>query len=109
VVRLAGDWPAVRAAVRERRMAPGLSTAELARRAGMSPTTVRCLGSTPNRGWVLYEIERVLGWPRGYLLAVLNGEAPEQPAVPVTERLTRIEEKVDDLTSLVRQGPAPEP
>jgi hypothetical protein len=104
VVRLEGDWAAVRAAVRERRVALGLSTAALARRARMSETTVRYLGSQPNRGWVLYELERVLGWPRGYLFGLLSGKPPD-PGVATTEgRLVRIEAKVDEIVDLVRNG-----
>jgi transcriptional regulator with XRE-family HTH domain len=109
VVRLEGDWPAVQAAVRERRTALGMSTAELARRAGLSPTTIRYIGGRPNRHYVLYEIERVLGWPRGHLIGILTGESPTPPATSVATGLTRIEKKVDELTTLVRNGSAPEP
>jgi transcriptional regulator with XRE-family HTH domain len=109
VVRLEGDWAAVRAAVRERRLALGLSVAEMARRAGMSETTIRSIGVRPNRRYILYAVDRVLGWPRGHLIGVLTGEPPPPPAPTTGARLARLERKVDDLTALVRNGPAPGP
>ena len=42
----AGDWAAVGTVVRERMRELGMSTAELAREAGLSETTIRCLGQS---------------------------------------------------------------
>jgi hypothetical protein len=103
-VKLDGDWPAVRAAVRERRAELRLSTAELARRARLSETTVRYFGLGPSYSSTLRQIEYGVGFPRDYLLRVLNGESPEPVGTPVMARLGRIEEKVDELMSLVRSG-----
>lgn len=109
VVRLEGDWPAVSAAVRQRRVTLRMSVAELARRSGLSQTTVRYIGGRPNHRWVLYAIEQGLGWPRGHLIGVLTGKSPPALAATVADLLVQIDKKVDDLTSLVRHGPAPEP
>jgi hypothetical protein len=59
-------------------------------------------------------LNTALGFPRGYLTRLLNGEPPgpagtPAPAeTPVMTRLTRIEQKLDELLTLARAN-SPEP
>jgi hypothetical protein len=77
----AGDWAAVDRAVTERRLELHMSISYLARETGLSPTTIRYLGSPAgkhNRS-TLVALSVVLGWPYEYLVNLLNG-APEKNA-----------------------------
>ncbi len=103
------DWPAVRAAVDARMSELRLSTAELARRTRMSQTIIRAFRKGRSRpcGLTITGLNEGLGLPRGYLHAIAEGKKPDPP-VTTGARLARIEKKVDDLISLVRNGsPAP--
>lgn len=98
------DWAAVADAVRERKRELKMTTAELAREARLSPTTVRYLGRAPtSHKSALVAISGVLRWRYDYLVNILNGE-PEKnarvkaPTATSLERLLR-----DEATKLARQ------
>jgi transcriptional regulator with XRE-family HTH domain len=81
-----GDRQAVGWAVRERMAQLGFSTAELARRSGLSETTIRDImqGTSRNNKSTLVAISAVLSWPPDYLVNILHGDAdknvaPESP------------------------------
>ncbi len=100
-----GDWPAVRAAARERMKALRMSTARLARVTGLSPTTIRYFGLKPAAPSTLTQINSALGFPAGHLLAILHGESPDPAAATdtVMKRLIRVERKLDQLLTLYSQ------
>jgi transcriptional regulator with XRE-family HTH domain len=110
VSRAERDWPAVRAAVNARMSELRLTTSELARRTRMSETTIRAFRKGRSRpcGLTITGFNEGLGLPRGYLHAIAEGRTPYPPQVTTGARLARLEQKVDDLISLVRSGP-PEP
>ena len=74
----AGDWAAVGTVVRERMRELGMSTAELAREAGLSETTIRYLGQSREANWhrrsTLVVMSAVLRWRYDHLANVLHGE-----------------------------------
>jgi hypothetical protein len=74
-----GDWAAVDRSVTERRAELRMSISYLARETGLSPTTIRYLGSPAGKHnkSTLVALSVVLGWPYKYLVNVLNG-APEK-------------------------------
>ena len=74
-----GDWAAVGQAVTERMGELHMSISYLARETGLSPTTIRYLG-TPARKHnqsTLVALSAVLGWRHDYLLNILLGN-PEK-------------------------------
>jgi hypothetical protein len=83
----------------------GLGIEALARATGLSRNTVRYFGQAPAHVGTLEAIGVGLGWPPGYLLRILNGEAPRSagvpavPETPVMARLTQIEQKLDAVLS----------
>jgi transcriptional regulator with XRE-family HTH domain len=101
------DWPSVRTVVEARMRELKLSTAELARRTRMSETTIRAFRKGRSRpcGLTITGLNEGLGLPSGYLHAVAEGRTPDPPPVTTGARLARLEKKVDDLISLVRDGP----
>jgi hypothetical protein len=101
-----GDWPAVRAATRQRMKALRIGTARLARVTGLSETTIRYFGLKPAAPSTLTQVNNALGFPAGHLLAVLRGESPEPAAVrdTVGKCLIRIERKLDQLLTLYSQA-----
>jgi hypothetical protein len=101
-----GDWPAVRAAARERMKLLGLSTARLARSTRLSQTTIRYFGVKPSAPSTLTQVNNALGFPAGHLLAVLRGESPGTEAEPDTfgKCVVRIERKLDQLLTLYSQA-----
>lgn len=80
----AGDWAAVDLAVTERMVEFRMSISYLARETGLSPTTIRYLGSPAgkhNRS-TLVALSVVLGWPYKYLVNIVNGEPEKNVASP---------------------------
>jgi hypothetical protein len=71
-----GDWTAVDRAVSERRLELHMSISYLARETGLSPTTIRYLGSPAGKHnkSTLVALSVVLGWPYRHLIRILNGE-----------------------------------
>lgn len=68
-----GDWAAVRQAVEERMSELHISASHLARETGLSPTTIRYLG-TPTKKHnksTLVALSVVLGWRYDYLIKIL--------------------------------------
>jgi transcriptional regulator with XRE-family HTH domain len=77
-----------------------VSTAALARRTGLSETTIRYLarGTSPRQASTLAAVSAALGWPHGYLRSVADHEPLSMaPTVSVREALARIERKLDVL------------
>jgi hypothetical protein len=74
-----GDWTAVDRAVTERRLELHMSISYLARETGLSPTTIRYLGSPAGKHnkSTLVALSVVLGWRYKHLINILNGE-PEK-------------------------------
>jgi transcriptional regulator with XRE-family HTH domain len=95
-------WLAVREAIDGRMAELGLTTATLARKAGVSAGTVRSLrtGKARAQRMTLYKLSSALGWPGGYLQAITQGRLPEAPplGMAITERLDRIERKLDVIS-----------
>ena len=112
---MTGDWPAVREAVQDRMTALHLTAQSLARQTGLSPTTILYFGQSPASIGALTALNAVLGFPPGYLVRVLAGEppgpagTPRPPQSPVMARLTRIEQKLDELLALGNGPHAREP
>lgn len=79
-----GDWPAVREAFLKRAKALGVTTAELARRTGLSETTIRYFGESPATPGTVTLLNSALRLPNGHLLATLRGERVEKVALPDT-------------------------
>jgi hypothetical protein len=71
-----GDWAAVDRAVTERRSELHMSISYLARETGLSPTTIRYLGSPAGKHnkSTLVALSVVLGWRYKHLINILNGE-----------------------------------
>jgi hypothetical protein len=101
------DWSAVRAAVDARVQELRLSVAVPAPRARMSETIISAFRNGRSRpcGSTLSGLNEGPGLPRGYLHAVAERKKPEPPPVTTGARLARIEKKINELTSLVRNGP----
>jgi transcriptional regulator with XRE-family HTH domain len=96
-----GDRWAVSEAVRERMAQRGLSTAEIARRSGLSETTIRDItyGTNRHNKSTLVAISAVLGWPPDYLTNILRGE-PGKNVTPVSQleaHLARLAEGIGAL------------
>lgn len=74
-----GDWAAVDQAVTERRRELHMSISYLARETGLSPTTIRYLGSPAGKHnkSTLVALSVVLGWRYNHLINILRGE-PEK-------------------------------
>ena len=110
VSRLDWDWPAVRAAVDARMSELRLSTAELARRARMSETTIRAFRQGRSRPYVFNDHQPQRG-PRaaqGLPARDRRGTTARPASTTTAARLARLEEKVDHLISLARNT-FPEP
>lgn len=74
-----GDWAAVRQAVEERLSELHMSASHLARETGLSPTTIRYLG-TPTKKHnksTLVALSVVLGWRYDYLINILLRQPQE--------------------------------
>jgi hypothetical protein len=74
-----GDWVAVHQAVEERLGELRMSASHLARETGLSPTTIRYLG-TPTKKHnksTLVALSGVLGWRYDYLINILLGRPQE--------------------------------
>lgn len=74
-----GDWVAVHQAVTERRTELHMSISYLAHETGLSPTTIRYLGTPAGKHnkSTLVALSAVLGWRHNHLVNILNGE-PEK-------------------------------
>lgn len=68
-----GDWAAVRQAVAERLSELRMSTSHLARETGLSPTTIRYLGTPAKKHnkSTLVALSVVLGWRYDHLINIL--------------------------------------
>jgi hypothetical protein len=101
----AGDWPAVREAVRARLGELTMSTAELARLTCLSETTIRYLGTAPRNKSSLVAMSAVLRWRYDHLTNILNGH-PEKnvhirpPPLATLERI--VHEELGSLRQQVR-------
>jgi len=91
------DWDGVRVALRDRMRELGVSTAELARRTGLSETTIRGIGQAgKTSAAVLITISAVLRWRYDHLTNIARGQ-PEKnvritpPPSVTTERVVRAE------------------
>jgi transcriptional regulator with XRE-family HTH domain len=102
-----GDKEAVGRAVKERMAQLGLTTAELARRSGLSETTIRGITQATarhNRS-TLVAISAVLDWPPDYLVNVLHGEADKNVKAesPLEIQLAKLANGLAGLTEIVHQ------
>jgi len=71
---------AVEAVIDAARQDLGIKWTEVARRAGIAPQTLwRYRKGEQQTGDTTRAIEKVFGWPRGYLDAIAGGEAPPPP------------------------------
>jgi lambda repressor-like predicted transcriptional regulator len=92
------DWAAVADVITARLRRLRMSKAELARETGLSETTIRYLGRSPNPHYkpALLAISVMLRWRHDYLLNVLHGR-PEKnvqvtpPLLAAVERLVHAE------------------
>lgn len=104
------NWPSVRDAMQARTSELKMSTAELARRTGLSESTIRYIGEPGRRHnrSSLVAISAVLRWRYDYLTNILNGH-PEKnvkitpPVSVIVEGVVRAEigplrRQVSDLT-----------
>src|SRR3954454_22756487 len=77
--RVAENWAAVAAALRERLDERGMTMTDLAARSGVSLTTVRelvhVLNTRRRQPRTLASLSTALGWPAEHLGAVLRGQA----------------------------------
>ena len=72
------DWNGVRSALRDRMRELGVSTAGLARRTGLSETTIRGIGQAgKTSAVVLVTISAVLRWRYDHLTSIARGQ-PEK-------------------------------
>ncbi len=101
-----GDWVAVREAIRSRMRELNISTAALAREAGLSETTVRYLGqsiSGHNRT-TLVALAAVLRWRHDYLINIANGEPGKNVRIMQVEpsEIAELKRTVEETNSMVR-------
>lgn len=77
------DWAAVAKEVRERMQQLDMTQAELVQRSGLAPMTVRELVNDSARRRrsraTLAVLSEALGWPRDYLVDVVEGRRPSDP------------------------------
>ena len=108
-------------AVRAERQAQGATLKHVAARGGTSALTVmNAEKGQPLRPFTLVALDRGLGWPPGTAAGILAGTKPPQPGsgtpgqpnapVPtsdgtgISERLARLEGKLDALIAMVAAG-----
>lgn len=92
-------WPAVSAAIRQRRHALGLTQAEAAQKGGLSLPTwgvVETGRQTNFRNYTLSRVTRALGWPLDAIDRLLAGESPEQIADTGQTHLDRRRQELGD-------------
>ena len=102
---MARDWPAVADALKARLADLDMTQAELVQRSRLAPMTIRELlhNSAQRRrsDQTLAAMSEALGWPPGYLRAVADGQAPDDPDAgdPVLTELAALKEAVTVITS----------
>lgn len=105
------DWDAVARAIQNRLDETRSTQMEIASRARVSLTTLRELQHNLNprrrRPQTLSAVSEALGWPAGYLVQVLHGEAAEphtdESADPVLTSLSGLEQEIRALRARVDQ------
>jgi transcriptional regulator with XRE-family HTH domain len=98
-VRADGDWSAVGDAVEARMVARKISTAGLARKTGLSETTIRAVrkGRGNPQRVTLSVLSTGLGWPPDYLCRVAEREPLPVKGPALTDTVGRIARQVDAL------------
>jgi DNA-binding CsgD family transcriptional regulator len=101
-----GDWVAVREAIRSRMRELNISTAALAREAGLSETTVRYLvhSITGHNRTTLVALAAVLRWRHDYLINISNGKPDKNVRVMQVEpsEIADLKRTVEETNSMVR-------
>jgi hypothetical protein len=98
------SWDHVGDAIERRIEDLGISKVEVARRAGIDPSSL--WKARTGRGAELSpamraRIDRALRWPAGTIDAVHDGDDPPSDVLTDTERLDRVEDELARLTDLV--------
>lgn len=91
-----------------RKTALRLTTESLARKTGLSPTTIRYFGRGPATPSTITALNNALGFAPGYLIRLLGGQSPD-PAGPPESRLASIERKLDELLALEKESHGQQP
>ena len=96
------NWAAVAAALRERMDERGMTMTDLAKRSGVSLTTVRelvhVLNTRRRQPRTLSSLSTALGWPADHLGTVLRGRASAAP--PIND-LAAVRRELHDLRQRV--------
>lgn len=104
---MAKDWAAVADAMKSRLAELDMTQAELVQRSRLAPMTIRELlyNSAQRRrsDQTLTALSQALGWPPGYLQAVAEGRAPDDPDAgdPVLAELAALKDALTSLTSRI--------
>ena len=102
---MARDWAAVAQAMKTRLAELDMTQAELIQRSRLAPMTIReLLFNTAQRrrsDQTLAAVSEALGWPSGYLRAVVEGHDPGDPDAgdTVMTELAALKETVDAISS----------
>jgi transcriptional regulator with XRE-family HTH domain len=102
---MARDWATVAEAMKSRLAELDMTQAELIQRSRLAPMTIReLLFNTAQRrrsDQTLAAVSEALGWPPGYLRAVVEGRNPGDPDAddPVMTELAALKETVNAISS----------
>jgi hypothetical protein len=102
---MARDWGAVAEAMKSRLTELDMTQAELIQRSRLAPMTIRELlfNSAQRRrsDQTLAAVSEALGWPPGYLRAVVEGRDPDDPDAgdPVLAELAALRDAVTVISS----------